>query len=92
MAGPTSAQPLPKQLLNSSAPLTNVEVEFPDGSRRTFDGMLTQAWRYIFGLFVQSSTSVSPTWTQSVSNPPTQAEIQAIVAQVVAISKVVGRA
>lgn len=79
MSAPTSAQTLPKQIPNSSA-------EFVDEQR-----VLTIWGRYIFGLFAAKSSSVNPAFTIVVSNPPTQAEVQAIANQVAALCAAVGK-
>ena len=92
MAAPTSAQSLPLQTPNTSAPIISVDVDGPkDGGTVHVDGYVTAAWRYIFGLFALKTNAVSPTWTQAVSNPPTQAQVQAIVAQVTLLSKQLGQ-
>jgi len=99
MASPTSARILPNQLPNNSSPITTIEAEVEltvseDGktARGTVraDGPISSAWRYVFSLFVQSSRAVDPNWTLSVSNPPTQAQVQAIADQVSLLSQAVG--
>lgn len=92
MAAPTSAQTLPKQTPNTSAPIIDVDVTLPDGQTIHISAPVTTAWRYIFGLFALKTTAIDPTWTQTVSNPPTQAQVQAIVAQVELISAALGQA
>jgi hypothetical protein len=101
MPAPSGAKPLPAQTPNSSAPLAfgQVEIagELKDSQGRAITGKLqmfsyvTEAWRYLFGTFAQTSAGIDPNWTTSVSNPPTQAQVQAIVAQVQLLSKQLGR-
>ena len=92
MGAPSSAQTLPKQTPNTSAPIVDTEVNVPrEGGLVRVVGLVTPAWRYLFGLFALKTTVIDPGWTQSVSNPPTQAEVQAIVAQVELLSQSLGR-
>ena len=92
MGAPSSAQALPKQTPNTSAPIIDQDVAIPQGATTIHvTGYVTSAWRYIFGLFALKTTVISPTWTQSVSNPPTQAEVEAIVTQVKLLSQSLGR-
>jgi len=101
MAAPLSAQKLPQQTPNNSAPLAEAQLvlagELTDGQGRPVAGTLsvtsyvTAAWRYLFGTFAQTSPGINPNFTLSVSNPPTQAQVQALVAQVALLSKQLGR-
>ena len=92
MAAPTSAQTLPKQTPNTSAPIIDQDVPIAQGATTIHvTGYVTSAWRYIFGLFALKTAAIDPAWTQTVSNPPTQAEVQAIVTQVQLLSQAVGR-
>lgn len=99
MSGPISAQVLPKQLPNSSAPIALVEGEVtlydderkPVSGHVSLSGIVTLAWRYFFGLFAQTTTLISPTFSQTISNPPTQAEVQALSDQVSLLSAQIGR-
>lgn len=79
MAAPTSARALPAQLPNNSAPMVDGE------------GLLTIWGRYVFSLFAVKTTSVNPTFSIVVSNPPTQAEVQSIANQVAALCAAVGK-
>lgn len=101
MPAPKSAQQLPAQTPNTSAPLAFASLqlsgELTDGQGKPVTGTLklfshvTAAWRYLFGTFAQTSTEINPAFTLTVSNPPTQAQVQALVAQVALLSKQLGR-
>jgi hypothetical protein len=101
MSAPQSAQPLPPQTPNTSAPLAFGQVqlsgELLDSTGKPVSGTLkifssvTAAWRYLFGTFAQTSASINPNFTLAVSNPPTQAQVEALVAQVALLSKQLGR-
>ncbi len=92
MSAPTSAQPLPKQTPNTSAPIVDLDVTTPkEGATLHISGLVTPAWRYLFGLFALTTPKIDPNWTVSVSNPPTQAQVQAIAAQVKLLSAALGR-
>ena len=97
MAAPLSAQQLPAQTPNTSAPIASASVtlvgELTDGSGKPVKGMLTitsfvtASWRYLFGTFAQTSAAIVTPYTLTISNPPTQAQVQALVAQVALLSK-----
>ena len=90
MAAPSSARALPLQFPTSD--IIDTEVSVPkDGGIVRVSAPITSAWRYIFSLFAQTTPAIDPAWTQSVSNPPTQAQVEAIVAQVKLLSQVLGR-
>jgi hypothetical protein len=101
MSAPQSAQPLPSQTPNTSAPLAFGQVqlsgELLDSTGKPVSGTLkifssvTAAWRYLFGTFAQTSQGINPNFTLAVSNPPTQAQVEALVAQVALLSKQLGR-
>ncbi len=102
MAAPQSAQRLPAQTPNSSAPIASASVALEVGQlmdslgkpvtgQLTVTSYVTTAWRYLFGTFAQTSVGIDPNWTVAVSNPPTQAQVQAIVTQVQLLSKQLGR-
>lgn len=101
MSAPKSAQPLPNQTPNNSSPIAYIHEDdvtgLQDSLGKPVTGKLelvayiTQAWRYLLGTFAQTSSAVDPNWTLSVSEPPTQAQVQALVAQVQLLSKQLGR-
>lgn len=101
MSAPQSAQPLPQQTPNTSAPIAFAQMqlsgELLDSQGKPVSGKLqifssvTAAWRYLFGTFAQTSTEIDPNWGTNVSNPPTQAQVQALVTQVKLLSKQLGR-
>jgi len=82
---------LPNSLLNNSAPIAEGEVLVPEVGNLHIRSYITHAWRMFFSAFVQTSVTIDPNWTTSVSSPPTQAEVEAIRDQVSAISQVLGR-
>ncbi len=96
-----NSQTLPSQTPNNSSPLTSGELtlagELKDSLGKPVTGALTltsyvtAAWRYLFGTFAQTSVKINPNWTTSVSNPPTQAQVQAIVVQVELLSAQLGK-
>jgi len=87
MANPASATSLPKELLNTKVPFAQGTAD-SDGRISVF---ITHAWRTFFGTFVQKDIGIDPDWDQSVSNPPTQAEVEAIRDQVKLLSQAVGK-
>lgn len=101
MAAPQSAQQLPTQTPNTSTPLANASVtlagELTDAQGKPVRGTLTvtsfvtASWRYLFGTFAQTSAGINPNFTLAVSNPPTQAQVEALVTQVALLSKQLGR-
>lgn len=99
---PASAQQLPFQTPNSSAPIgMSVEAEVEgllDSLGKPITGMLqaitvnvTSSWRYLFGTFVQRTNSVNPAYTATAGVAYSQAQIQALIDQVAALSKAVGK-
>ena len=100
MAGATSANKLPLQTPNSSAPIASqeytLEGELIDGMGKPVTGTLnilasvTQAWRYLFGTFVQRSSSVSQSFSLTAGAAYSQTDMQTLIDQVEALSKVVG--
>jgi len=101
MPAPSSAKPLPAQTPNSSAPIASGAIELggelkdslgkPVTGRVIFFASVTEAWRYLFGTFAQTTSDINPNFSLSVSNPPTQAEVEALVVQVQLLSKQLGR-
>lgn len=101
MSAPQSAQPLPSQTPNNSAPIAYIHEEDvtglvdslgkPVSGKLELVGYITQAWRYLMGTFAQTSTAINPNFTLTISNPPTQAQVEALVAQVQLLSKQLGR-
>jgi hypothetical protein len=101
MSAPSGAKPLPAQTPNSSAPIASGSIELTGElkdslgkavtGRVSFFAGVTEAWRYLFGTFAQTSSAINPNFTLAVSNPPTQAQVQALVAQVALLSKQLGR-
>ena len=98
---PTSANALPLQTPNASAPIAQDEVQvepgaLTDGLGKPVTGTLTialrvtQAWRYLFGTFIQRSNSVDPNFSLTASGAYSQTQLQTLIAQVEALSKVVG--
>lgn len=101
MSVPTSAKALPRQTPNTSAPIGQVDQDLAEGA--LYDGLgkpvtghltlyvqLTAAWRYLFGTFVQRSSSVNPNFTLTAGAAYSQSQLQTLIAQVEALSKVVG--
>ena len=104
MAAPASAQNLPSQTPNTSAPIASFGEEevmgLYDGQGKPVTGTLqamfayvTPAWRYLFGTFVVRSTTVSKTYGDGVLAAATysQSQVQSLIDQVAALSKVVGQ-
>lgn len=101
MGAPASARPIVSQMPNTSAPLVEVVQDvqgmLSDSQGKPITGVLrfpaqiTQAWRYLIGTFVQRSPNVSATFTQTAPAAYSQAQMQALIAQVEALSKVVGQ-
>jgi hypothetical protein len=93
------AQPLPLATPNSSSPIASISQEIEgimDSTGKPVTGMLTlsatvtSAWRYLFGTFVQRSATVSPTFSLTAGASYSQTQMQALMAQVEALSKIVG--
>jgi hypothetical protein len=102
MAAPGSANTLPNQTPNTSAPIASFGEEdvmgLYDSAGKPITGKLqammayvTPAWRYLFGTFVVRSSSVSSTYSDTASVTYSQTQIQALINQVAALSKVVGQ-
>jgi hypothetical protein len=98
--GTPGAQPLPLATPNSSSPIASitqdVSEQLTDSTGKPVQGTLTlsatvtAAWRYLFGTFVQRSPSVSTTFTLTAGAAYSQTQLQALIAQVQALSKAVG--
>jgi hypothetical protein len=100
MPGPTSAAQLPMQLPNTSQPIAEIDTPVQgllDSQGKPVTGQLrvsaivTQAWRYLFGTFVQRSSSVPPTFTLTAGAAYSQTDTQTLIDQVEALSKAVGK-
>ena len=100
MSAPKSAQQLPLQTPNTSAPIAEVELvlsgQLTDGLGKPVTGSMkllgrvTQSWRYLFGTFVQRSSTVSPQFSLTAGAGYSQTDMQSLINQVEALSKVVG--
>lgn len=101
MAAPTSANQLPAQTPNSSAPIAVIDAFEPEGlydslgkpitgTLQSFFAKVTPAWRYLFGTFVQRAAGVDSAFTQSAGTTYSQTSQQALIDQVAALSKAVG--
>jgi len=98
---PNSGNTLPSQTPNSSAPIATVEGPVEGlydslgkpitGSLQALFAYVTPAWRYLFGTFVQRSNTVSASFSQTAGASYSQSDQQALIAQVEALSKVVGK-
>jgi hypothetical protein len=93
------AQPLPLATPNSSSPIASISQEIegimdstgkPVTGTLTLSATVTSAWRYLFGTFVQRSAAVSPTFSLTAGASYSQTQMQALIAQVEALSKIVG--
>lgn len=97
----SSANPLPSQTPNTSSPIAQIDHELMAGE--LFDGLgkpvtgtlklsalVTTAWRYLFGTFIQRSASVNSSFSLTADGAYSQSQMQALIAQVEAISKVIG--
>jgi hypothetical protein len=102
MAGsPTSANSLPTQTPNTSAPIATFSGEVEGlmdslgkpvtGTLQTLMAYVTPSWRYLFGTFIVRSKSVSSAYTDTASATYSQTQIQTLIDQVAALSKVVGQ-
>jgi hypothetical protein len=100
MAGPASAAQLPMQLPNTSQPIAEIDTPVQgllDSQGKPVTGQLkvsaivTQAWRYLFGTFVQRSSSVDPDFTLTAAGGYSQGDTQTLIDQVKALSKAVGK-
>jgi hypothetical protein len=94
------ANPLPLATPNSSVPIgtatQDVSEQLKDSTGKpvtgtlSLDVLVTVAWRYLFGTFVQRSNTISPTFTLTAGASYSQTQMQALIAQVEALSAVVG--
>jgi hypothetical protein len=102
MAGsPQSAQNLPTQTPNTSAPIATISGEVEGlmdslgkpitGTLQTLMAYVTPSWRYLFGTFVTRSATVSKTYSDTAQAAYSQSQVQTLIDQVAAISKVVGQ-
>ena len=101
MAAPSSAQKLPAQTPNNSAPIAlgrlTLAGELLDGSGAPVTGTLqlfsavTSAWRYLFGTFAQTTTQISSTFTLTAGTTYSQTQFQQLADQVALLSKQLGR-
>jgi hypothetical protein len=101
MAAPLSAQQLPAQTPNNSAPIATVEGEVEGlsdslgkpitGSLQALFAYVTPSWRYLFGTFVQRSAAVNATYSDVAAAAYDQTQVQRLIDQVSALSKTVGQ-
>jgi len=102
MSAPASAKVLPSQTPNSSSPIASFGGEDVTGlydstgkpvtgTLQTMMAYVTPAWRYLFGTFVTRSAAVSSTYSDTASATYDQAQVQKLMNQVAALSKVVGQ-
>lgn len=102
MTAPGSANPLPAQTPNSSAPIAEVSELEPvglydstgkpiTGTLQTFFAYVTPAWRYLFGTFAVTTSAIDPNFTLSASKTYSQSDMQALANQVALLSKQLGR-
>lgn len=101
MAAPLSAQQLPAQTPNNSAAIATVEGEaiglFDSlgkpitGSLQALFAYVTPSWRYLFGTFVQRSSAVPANYSDTASATYNAGQLQDVIDQLAAISKVVGQ-
>lgn len=101
MAAPLSAQQLPAQTPNSSAAIATISGEVEGlsdslgkpitGSLQTLMAYITPSWRYLMGTFVQRSSAVPANYSDTASATYNAGQIQDIIDQLAAISKVVGQ-
>jgi len=102
MAGATSANKLPAQTPNTSAPIATVSETEPtglfDSTGKPITGMLptlmayvTPSWRYLFGTFAQTSKAISPTFSLTADKTYSQQQLQQLADQVALLSAQLGR-
>jgi hypothetical protein len=101
MAAPLSAQALPAQTPNNSAPIATISGEVEGlldslgkpitGSLQALMAYVTPSWRYLFGTFVQRSSAVSSTYSDVAAATYNQTQVQKLIDQVSALSKTVGQ-
>ena len=100
MAAPKSANKLPQQTPNASAPIATISGAVEGlmdstgkpvtGSLQTLMAYVTPAWRYLFGTFVTRSSAVNANYTDTASTTYDAAQLQALINQVAALSAAVG--
>ena len=99
---PSSAQELPKQTPNTSAPIAQVTDLAPEGlfdslgkpitgTLQAFVAYVTPSWRYLLGTFVQKSSSVDPNYSATAGGAYSQSVMQGLIDQVAALSAQVGK-
>ena len=59
------------------------------GTLQALMAYVTPSWRYLFGTFIVRSQSVSASYSDTASTVYSQSQIQALINQVAALSKVV---
>ncbi len=101
MSTPASAQNLPTQTPNTSAPIATVEGEVEGlydslgkpitGGLQALFAYVTPAWRYLFGTFVVRSSAVSATYSDTADAAYSQSQLQSLIDQVAALSQAVGQ-
>ena len=79
------------ELSNTSVAIATVKIEDSEGKSLQGLAYITHAWRYLFGTFAKKTEAIDVNWEQTVSNPPTQAEVQAIADQVSLLSQALGK-
>jgi hypothetical protein len=94
------ANPLPLATPNSSVPIGTVNQDIggqlmdstgkPVTGTLSLNVLVSVAWRYLFGTFVQRSNTISPTFTLTAGVSYSQTQMQALITQVEALSAVVG--
>jgi hypothetical protein len=99
---PSSAKALPTQTPNTSAPIAvfgGEDVEgLYDSTGKPVTGRLqhlmayvTPSWRYLFGTFVVRTAAVNATYSDTAAAAYNQAQLQKLIDQVAALSRVVGQ-
>ena len=101
MPSPTSAQQLPSQTPNNSAPIALGKLvlggELTDSRGGAVVGTVelfsyvTAAWRYLFGTFAQTTTAVNPNFSLTAGSAYSQSQLQQLADQVALLSKQLGR-
>ena len=102
MTAPQSAQQLPTQTPNTSAPIATFGGEDVQGlydsagkpvtgTLQTLMAYVTPSWRYLFGTFVTRSATVSKTYSDTAGATYSPSQVQSLIDQVAALSKVVGQ-
>ena len=102
MAGATSANQLPAQTPNSSAPLAVIDDFEPvglfDSTGKPITGTIaavfayvTPAWRYLFGTFATTTSAIDPNFSLSAGTTYSQSQLQELADQVALLSKQLGR-